>query len=293
MKVKVKCPGSCGEYIQGIIGDSEKLISLPVDIYSEVTIEEKKNFHLDKKRKKAISALYKTLEYFDVPIEYVKSLSLTINSKIPIAKGMASSTADIYGTIMATAKLIDKKLSEEEIAKLCSSIEPTDSIIFEKLTLFDHIKGVIKKRFEWNPKINILVLEGKGTLDTQEFRKRDFDHLRKKNKKYVEKAFEYFSRACREKDKKLLGMACTISSLANQDIVFKPKLNEIIEISYKFNAYGVNVAHSGTVIGILYDENAADIEKLIYSLNKINISEEYSKIYSVKSVEGGVRYLVK
>ena len=39
MKVKVKCPASCGELIQGMIGDGEKLISLPIDIYSEVTIE--------------------------------------------------------------------------------------------------------------------------------------------------------------------------------------------------------------------------------------------------------------
>ncbi|WP_427338809.1 hypothetical protein [Caloranaerobacter sp. DY30410] len=291
MKVKVKCPGSCGEYIQGIIGDSEKLISLPIDIYSEVTIEEKKSCKLDSRIKKATLALYKTLEYFDIPIKYAENLSLTINSKIPVAKGMASSTADICGTIMATTKLIGKKISDEELAKLCCNIEPTDSTIFKELTLFDHINGIIKEKFEWNPQINILILESNSMLDTQEFRKNNFSHLRNMNKKYIEKAFEYFSRACSEKDKKLLGTACTISSLANQNIVFKPRLNEIIEISHKFNAYGVNVAHSGTVVGILYDENIVDIEKLIYALNKINIKEEYSKIYSTKSVEGGVRYI--
>lgn len=46
---------------------------------------------------------------------------------------MASSTADIGATIGATLGLIKKELSSEEIAKLASTIEPTDSIYIEKI----------------------------------------------------------------------------------------------------------------------------------------------------------------
>ena len=117
MKVKVKCPASCGELIQGLIGGGEKLISLPIDIYSEVTLFETKKIGDRRNKKKAILALQKTFEYFHTPEKYVKNISLRINSNIPVAKGMASSTADIAATISAAAKLIGKELSSKELGE--------------------------------------------------------------------------------------------------------------------------------------------------------------------------------
>ena len=40
LKVRVKCPASCGELMQGWIEGSEKLISYPINWYSEVVVEE-------------------------------------------------------------------------------------------------------------------------------------------------------------------------------------------------------------------------------------------------------------
>lgn len=291
MKVKVKCPASCGELIQGIIGDREKLISLPIDIYSEIVLTEGKSYFFSLEKRKAYKALVNTFKYFRIPSNYIQNISLEIKSNIPIAKGMASSTADICGTIMAVAKIVGKKLSNKELAKLCCDIEPTDSIIFDKLTLFDHINGDYIREFEWNPEISILVLEGKGILNTEDFRKTDYNDIRNKNKEITQSAYNYFLKACRKKDKKLLGLAATLSSFANQNIIYKPKLEEIVEISTKLNAYGVNVAHSGTILGILYDDNITDKDLLIYLLKQKCIHTTYPKIYSVKTVKGGVRYL--
>ena len=47
-----------------------------------------------------------------------------------------------------------------------------------------------------------------------------------------------------------IGKASTFSSLANESIHKKEGLAKIIEISKNYGAYGVNVAHSGTVVGI-------------------------------------------
>ena len=67
MKVKAICPASCGELLQGVIGNGEKLISYPINIYSSVTIEEKKDPVRNQKRKKAMEAMYKTIDYFGLP----------------------------------------------------------------------------------------------------------------------------------------------------------------------------------------------------------------------------------
>lgn len=289
MKVKVKCPASCGELIQGFIGDGEKLISLPVDIYSEVTLFETRKVEIRTNKKKAILALHKTFEYFHTPKEYVKNISFEVNSNIPIAKGMASSTADIAATIIAVTKLLGKHISPKELGELCCKIEPTDSIIFDRLTLFDHINGKIIKEYDWNPRMKILILELDRIVNTEEFRKNDYSKIRYENQNQIERAHEIFSLACKNKDKKLLGEAATISSIANQKLLFKPMLDEIIEIATGLNAYGVNVAHSGTVIGIFYDEKETDVDRLKDILNKRNITKHYIRFYTVNMVKGGVR----
>jgi L-threonine kinase len=291
MKIKALCPASCGELIQGVVGDGEKLISLPINIFSEVTIEETRKGSLQKGKRKSIEALYKTFQYFGIPQRHLENLSLKIKSEIPIAKGMASSTADIAGTIIAAAGLLGKRLKNEELAKLCCEIEPTDSTIFARLTLFDHIKGRVIEEFEWSPDIKILVLELEDILDTQEFRKKDYGKVREENRKDIERAFSIFSEGCKKRDKKLLGKAVTMSSVANQKLIYKPMLSEIIDISYKCGAYGVNVAHSGTVIGILYDEHLVDIDRLKRMLWENEINKHYFKVYSVDMIKGGVRIM--
>ncbi|MCT4562986.1 MAG: cobalamin biosynthesis protein [Maledivibacter sp.] len=289
MKIKVKCPASCGELIQGVIGDGEKLISLPIDIYSEVTLFETKKPENKTNRKKAFKALQRTFEYFNTPKEYIENISLEINSNIPIAKGMASSTADIAATVISAAELLGKKLTPKELGELCCKVEPTDSIIFDKLTLFDHIKGRAIKEYEWNPSIKILILELDSILDTEEFRKNDYSKIRLENQNEIERAHEIFSLACKNKDKKLLGKAATISAIANQKLLFKPAFNEVVEIATKLNAYGVNVAHSGTVIGILYDEKETDVDRLKATLCKRNMNKHYIRFHTVNMVAGGVR----
>lgn len=290
MIVKVKCPASCGELIQGLVGDGEKLISLPIDIYSKVTLYETKKMENKTNKPKMKLALQKSFEYFDVSEKYTENIGISINSDIPIAKGMASSTADIAATIIASARYLGKELSFEELGKLCCEIEPTDSIIFQKLTLFDHINGRIIQEYKWNPSMKVLILEMDRVVNTEEFRKNDYSKIRHKNRKEIERAYKIFTSACETKDKKLFGKAVTISSLINQEILFKPKLDEIINISTKLGAYGVNVAHSGTVIGILYDDNEVDVYKLKDILNR-RIEQYYTKIYVANMIEGGVRII--
>ncbi len=134
MKYYGICPVSCGEFVQGVMDRAEYLCSYAVDLYSTAEVEEKlNNINLGPlKSRKAIEAVFKK---FNIPVEESKNISLKIRSKIPVGKGMASSTADIGATIGATLGLIKKELSSEEIAKLASTIEPTDSIYIEKIEI--------------------------------------------------------------------------------------------------------------------------------------------------------------
>ncbi|MBB6214603.1 L-threonine kinase [Anaerosolibacter carboniphilus] len=291
MRVKAKCPASCGELLQGMIGTNEKLISYPVDIFSQVVIEERKNPKRDMGRKKATEAMYRTLAYYGEAQEIGDSLMIEIQSNIPIAKGMASSTADIAATAAATAALIGKKIDSDALAKICVGIEPTDSTIYKELTLFDHLKGIRIETFDWSPAVDVLILESDHVLDTQVFRKSDYSKERMEVQPQVEEAFRIFKEGALKRELSLLGKAAIVSSLANQRILPKNRLEEIIEIAIQHGCLGVNVAHSGTVVGILMERDKVDAQQLKGALRNKNVFEHYNKAYCTKMIQGGVRII--
>ena len=58
-----------------------------------------------------------------------------------------------------------------------------------------------------------------------------------------------------------IGKGATRSALANQQVLFKPRLEEVLELSEQVGAVGVNVAHSGTVIGMLFADDGRTLER--------------------------------
>ncbi|MDU4878923.1 MAG: cobalamin biosynthesis protein [Clostridioides difficile] len=282
------CPASCGEFVQGIIDDEEYLCSYAIDMYSKVYIEEKL-VDINLGRYKSRLAIEKVFEKFNLPKKYTKNISLNINSKIPVGKGMASSTADIGATIRATLSLIDKDLSSEEISKLAAEIEPTDSIFIDKNSIFNPLNGTVIKYLGNLTNAKVVILEPNKVLDTMKIRLRqDYNKLKVENKEVIKKSFALLEEGLKKNNLSLVGEACTLSSLANENIEKKEYLNEIKKISKKYGAYGVNIAHSGTVVGILIDKYMND-KKMIDALCESNINSVYNKIYTQNIINGGIK----
>ena len=272
------CPASCGEFVQGILDNEEYLSSYAIDMFSIASLEEKKE-DINLGSKKSRKAIEKVFEKFNIPIEESKNISLDLKSNIPIGKGMASSTADIGATIKATLSILNKKLNDEEISLIASEIEPTDSIILYKNSIFNPLNGRVKKYLSSFDNGRVIILEPKEVLETKIIRSNpNYLNIKLENKSIIKKSFNLLEKGLKNNDLKLIGEACTLSSLANENIHKKPYLNEIIEISQNMNAYGVNIAHSGTVIVILIDKNM-DYERIINHLNNLPLSDYYKKIH--------------
>ena len=195
---------------------------------------------------------------------------------------MASSTADIGATIKATLSILNKKLNDEEISLIASEIEPTDSIILYKNSIFNPVNGSVKKYLSSFNNGYYSGLTNSDELFLKETKiirsNPNYLNIKLENKSIIKKSFNLLEKGLKNNDLKLIGEACTLSSLANENIHKKPYLNEIIEISQNMNAYGVNIAHSGTVIGILIDKNM-DYERIINHLNNLPLSDYYKKIH--------------
>ncbi len=277
------CPASCGEFVQGILDGEEYLSSYAIDMFSIATLEEKQE-KINLGPKKSRKAIEKVFERFNIPLKESKNISLEINSKIPVGKGMASSTADIGSTIKATLSMLNKNLDNEEISRIASQIEPTDSTLLYKNSIFNPIKGQVKKYLSTLDNGKVIILEPNEILETSIIRSNpDYLDIKLENKGIIKESFYLLEEGLKEKDLKLIGKACTLSSLANENIHKKPYLNEIIEISNRMGAYGVNIAHSGTVMGILIDNNM-DHERIISHLKEKSLDDYYKKIHLSKII---------
>ncbi|WP_250673833.1 cobalamin biosynthesis protein [Paraclostridium ghonii] len=282
------CPASCGEFVQGMIKEKEYLSSYAINRFSKVTLEEKID-NANRGPLKSRKAIEEVFKYFDLPKEDLKNISIDIKSDIPISKGMASSTADIGATIKATLNLIGKDLNEYDICKLATKIEPTDSIYIKENTIFNPLNANIIKKLGCFDSGKVLILEPNDTLNTKHIRKKEnYIKLKKQNKYIIEYAFKLLEQGIRKNDLNLIGQACNISSVANENIHKKKYLSEIMDISKEYGACGVNIAHSGTVIGILLEQDM-DETKIIEKIVEKKINKKYKKIYTANIIAGGLR----
>lgn len=281
-----KVSGSCGELVQGLYGSSLVHITCPVEIFSCATV--RLNNHLEincaKEKWKARQAYIKTLEKIGLK---TVGAEIEIKSEIPVGKGMASSTADISATVIAASNLFNADLSQQEIADIALSIEPTDAVMFSGIQLFDHKKGNVRQFVGTKMDIHFLIIDLGGNVDTLEFNKNNYDALLKKNSANTKKAIELVLDGFKKEDPFRVGLGATLSSVANQSILFKEGLEDIIKKAERHGAIGVNIAHSGTVIGVMFDGSFTKIESAMDRIESI-FNKSHKSIRARMTDGGGV-----
>jgi L-threonine kinase len=312
-------PGTCGELVQGTLSGNDFLVTCPVNWFSRVTVTinhsesgtqntpdgsslnvirpdtlaTKKDVPLSAgrivfpaERIKTALAVRKTLDREGYP-----GLGAVIDlaSSLPIGKGMGSSTADLSAACYAVAAALNRRLSPEAVAEIALSIEPSDGTFSPGIILIDHVAGRFLERIGEPFPLGLLALDFGGVVDTIEFHRRsDLAELNAANEPAIRQALQLVRDGFQRQDPGRIGEGATMSALANQRILPKPHLEAIIDYVLTRGAYGVNVAHSGTVVGILLPPGREADERLIRSLHT-RFSEVRSH-YSLRLTGGGPRY---
>lgn len=288
-KVIVYCPGSCGELIQGIINGKELLISYPIELGTTIQIE------LSDKRERTIlmpkmrEAILKTFNFIGIPERYMENIKIKRESQLAFGKGMSSSTADVASVILGIGLLFGVEVNNNIIAQIATSIEPTDSIIFEDITLFDSLRGEVILHLTPVPPLKVLILEGKGSIDTLEYHNK----ITKELYSFTHEWDDIYSKmecALKNRDWLNVGISAIRSAKIQQNILPKPYLEDIIECALDFGAYGVNVAHTGTAVGIFMDEKIDELP-IIERLARLKIIETYGRYFVTRMVRGGPQVL--
>ncbi|HWR40048.1 MAG TPA: GHMP kinase [Patescibacteria group bacterium] len=287
MNVQVIAPGSCGELVQGTIDDQAFLVTCPVDLYSRVTVStESLPGKFPAADPKTLAAVEKTKEYFG---RLQDKLQVAVCSDLPVGKGMASSSADISAACLAAALCLGQQLTCDEIADLALAIEPTDGIFYNGIVMFDHVEGRIRRPLGQPPDIQIAVFDAGGEVDTLCFNRRsDLARLNREKEPLVRQALDLVSRGLAQGDASLIGQGATLSARANQSILFKPCLEMMADKAQEYGAIGITAAHSGTVLGLMFNgAAAAALPECVAAVS--SYCPEIRYLQTVRLISGGLR----
>ncbi|MYA39579.1 MAG: GHMP kinase [Acidimicrobiia bacterium] len=251
-RASASAPGSCGELAQGMLEENLVMVTCPIDLFSTATVEISRGAGVVQgpgDSPKATMAVSRTLAHLgrtDV------NARLRLESPIPRQKGMAGSTADIIASIGAAAAALGEPIPVARQAELALSIEPSDGTMFPGVALFDHRTGLVARPLGEPPPMEVLVLEYPDGVDTEAFNKTDRrPALERRSHRFLE-AFGLIAAGLETGDGVLIGLGATLDAVAYQDVFPNPYLETGLQLARAAGALGVNVAHSGTVLGLLF-----------------------------------------
>ena len=276
MKLTVKVPGSCGELVQGTREGVPFLVTCPVNLYTTVTVTDEAVYKKGLGAK-AEKALERTLHYLG---EASFPYGITLSSELPIGKGMASSSADIAAVCYAVAAVFGHEITAPEVSRIAAGIEPTDGIFFDGVVRLNHMTGECYEPLGELPRMQIAIFDTGGAVDTLAFHQReDLSELSVKNEEQTEAALALLKEP---RTAESIAAAATKSALANQAILHKAQLLDIITEARELGALGVNVAHSGTILGVLF---SPECKKLFVETQAAVLQKKFPHLTFLQSAE--------
>ena len=287
-RATARAPGSCGELAQGMLDGDYFLVSCPIDMYATATValsagDGRVRAPVD--APKSRRAVELTLAHFG---RRDMDAHLSLSSPLPRGKGMASSTADVSAAIAATAAALgaEAEMLPTDIAQIALRIEPSDGVMLPGIARFDHKRGKVAQTLGAAPPMRVVALDFGGNIDTLAFNGVNRDAALRRLRPVFSDALALIARGIRNGSAADIGAGATRSAVANQKLLYKPHLDAVLQLADDVGAVGVNAAHSGTVLGLLFTDDAALAENAVSRAWENLFGIE--RIYNRRIVGGGV-----
>jgi uncharacterized protein involved in propanediol utilization len=175
---------------------------------------------------------------------------LTLDGDLPEGKGMASSSADLVATARATANALRLVLPLTAIEALLRPIEPSDGVMYDGVTVFEHRRVALRARLGWLPPLTIVGLDEGGAVDTVAFNQLAKPFGAAERREYG-RLLDALTEAVGRGDLPEIGRIATRSAELNQQLLPKRTLAAARAAAEEIGAIGVVVAHSGPMLGLL------------------------------------------
>ncbi|GLZ41095.1 GHMP kinase [Actinokineospora sp. NBRC 105648] len=189
-----------------------------------------------------------------------------VTGDVPRGVGMGSSTSDVTAAIRAVADSRGAPLPDDEVARLAALAEGAcDSImVADRVVLFAQREGAVVETLA--PRLPPMVVVGCDTDPGV-----SVDTLAHEQPRYGSTELATFGvlrsalrRSLTTGDVGLLGRAASASARINQRFLPKQPLDFLLALAEEEGACGVQVAHSGTVAGVIFDPARPDTAHGVY-----------------------------
>ena len=255
-------PGTCGELVQGMTGGDSFLVTCPINQFARATV----TLRVSRRDPPTptvtgLERLPKTRQAARLALDEIAgarnlaglAAEVTLGNAIPAGKGMGSSSADIAAAVAAVGMAAGAPFAPEAIARIALAVEPTDGVMFPGVALFDHRGGRIARTLGPPPPMEVIVIDAGGTVDTLEFNRVDRTARWQLIADRTDAALELVRAGIARQDAELVGRGATISAQAGHPPGLAQWVARAAAFAGEEGAAGINVAHSGTVVGILLD----------------------------------------
>lgn len=243
--------GTCGELVQGFTSSGQPFhVTCPIDKTSTVSVtlrpaQELTVKGLSSRLDKVELSLLRTAEHLNLDPCEIRFAHWT---DLDVGKGLGSSTADIVAAARALASAVDRNLTSAELAAIATSIESSDGSMHPGLVAFNQKTGAVLRRFDWWPQFLVVLIVPPKKLNTESanFAGKaalgdEFDDI-----------LAQLDAAAAAKDPHGFLDAATRSARLNQRFVPNSHFALLQEQLPQLGAAGINVGHTGTVVGLLY-----------------------------------------
>lgn len=210
---------------------------------------------------KAARAAQLTLEHCEVGASGGR---LFLRNNIPPSWGLGSSTSDVTAAIRAVGAAFGRTLSPRVVAEIAVKAEvASDSIMYtNRAVLFAQREGLVLEEFSQQlPPFEVL---GFNTDPA------GYETLGAPPARYTWWEIEAFRpligllrKAVSTQDPKLVGRVASASARINQRHLPKLHFDYVEKLIENVDALGLQVAHSGTVVGVLFDPADSNLEEKI------------------------------
>jgi uncharacterized protein involved in propanediol utilization len=181
---------------------------------------------------------------------------LEVECTVATGVGLGSSTCDVVAAIRAVCDFHGASLDARDVARLAIEAEgAADPLMFDdEMVLFAQRQGRVLESFgRWVPRYALLSIdtdEGGGGVDTLSLPLPAYsDGELSAFEAMVGRARKAFG----ERDAAAIAAIATESATLNQRFLSTRHFREIRDLADEYHALGIQISHSGTVAGILFD----------------------------------------
>lgn len=288
---QVKVPATCGELMQGYLDGQAFLINSPISRFAHFEVEkvQTKGVYIESQENfsKVKKAVQQALSQGGVSLSDV-GFRIRVHEAIPRGKGLASSTAEMTAAMSATYLATSGSYWDEvAFPKVLLDIDhSSDAVYCQGITMCAHLSGKILKQFYRVPSLAFIVVDAGGEVDTASFDRQRARANAQRHEDRLRHALDLMISGFEKMIPSLIAQAATESAYINQEILAKECLEELIEGTKDWGALGLNCAHTGSVLGVMFDPRTSSSERLYERVASLVGGERILGTY--KLVSGGM-----